>query len=96
MVDVKEKVSTLSLPLMEDFYTIQGEGAYQGSAAYFIRLGGCEVRCVWCDVKDSWDVNAHEKVKVSDMALRAKASGAKIVVVTGGEPTIILLNLPGS
>jgi 7-carboxy-7-deazaguanine synthase len=54
-----------SLPLMEDFYTIQGEGFYQGSAAYFIRLGGCEVRCVWCDVKDSWDVDAHAKVEVS-------------------------------
>jgi 7-carboxy-7-deazaguanine synthase len=88
MVEVKEKILMLSLPLMEDFYTIQGEGAYQGHAAYFIRLGGCEVRCVWCDVKDSWDVNAHAKVKVSDIALRAKTSGAEIVVVTGGEPTM--------
>lgn len=73
---------------MEDFYTIQGEGFYQGSAAYFIRLGGCEVRCVWCDVKDSWDVNAHPKVEVKQMAEKASASGSNIVVVTGGEPTM--------
>lgn len=92
MVEVKEKISLLSLPLMEDFYTIQGEGAYQGHAAYFIRLGGCEVRCAWCDVKDSWDIDAHAKVNVSDMASRAKASGAEIVVVTGGEPTMHNLN----
>ncbi len=77
-----------SLPLMEDFYTIQGEGFYQGSAAYFIRLGGCEVRCVWCDVKDSWEADAHPKVDVKQMAAKAKASGSKIVVVTGGEPTM--------
>jgi 7-carboxy-7-deazaguanine synthase len=77
-----------SLPLMEAFYTIQGEGFYQGSAAYFIRLGGCEVRCVWCDVKDSWDVDAHPKVEVKQIAEKAKASGSKIVVVTGGEPTM--------
>ncbi len=73
---------------MEDFYTIQGEGFYQGSAAYFVRLGGCEVRCVWCDVKDSWDVDAHPKVEVKQIAEKAKASGSKIVVVTGGEPTM--------
>ncbi len=77
-----------SLPLMEDFYTIQGEGFYQGSAAYFIRLGGCEVRCIWCDVKDSWDVNAHPKTDVRQIAEKAKASGSKITVVTGGEPTM--------
>lgn len=77
-----------SLPLMEDFYTIQGEGFYQGSAAYFIRLGGCEVRCVWCDVKDSWDVDAHPKIDVKHIVEKAKTSGCKIVVVTGGEPTM--------
>lgn len=73
---------------MEDFYTIQGEGFYQGNAAYFIRLGGCEVRCVWCDVKDSWDVMAHPNVEVKKIAENAKASGSKIAVVTGGEPTM--------
>ncbi len=77
-----------TLPLMEDFYTIQGEGFYQGSAAYFIRLGGCEVRCVWCDVKDSWDVNAHPKMDVAQLASKAKTSGSKIAVITGGEPAM--------
>lgn len=73
---------------MEDFYTIQGEGYYQGHAAYFIRLGGCDVGCVWCDVKDSWDASAHPMVSVDEMARRAKASGTEIVVVTGGEPVM--------
>lgn len=82
----KELVHTGELPLMEDFYTIQGEGAYQGSAAYFIRLGGCDVGCVWCDVKESWDASAHPLVPVDEMAARASATGTPIVVVTGGEP----------
>jgi organic radical activating enzyme len=73
---------------MEDFYTIQGEGFYQGSAAFFIRLGGCKVCCVWCDVKDSWEANAHPSVEVMQIAQKAKASGSKIAVVTGGEPTM--------
>jgi 7-carboxy-7-deazaguanine synthase len=77
-----------SLPLMEDFYTIQGEGNYQGHAAYFIRLGGCQVRCVWCDVKDSWEVDAHPKVEVKEIVNKAKASGSHIVVITGGEPSM--------
>ncbi|MEQ9413022.1 MAG: 7-carboxy-7-deazaguanine synthase QueE [Cyclobacteriaceae bacterium] len=79
-------VSSKNLPLMEDFYTIQGEGAYQGHAAYFIRLGGCDVGCVWCDVKQSWDASAHPIVAVEDMVKKAKESQCKIVVVTGGEP----------
>jgi 7-carboxy-7-deazaguanine synthase len=87
-LNLESEILNPSLPLMEDFYTIQGEGFYQGSAAYFIRLGGCEVRCVWCDVKDSWDVNAHPKVDVREIALKAKASGSKIAVVTGGEPSM--------
>lgn len=73
---------------MEDFYTIQGEGYYQGHAAYFIRLGGCDVGCVWCDVKESWDATAHPLVSVDEMARRAKASATEIVVVTGGEPVM--------
>lgn len=82
------EVLNLELPLMEDFYTIQGEGFHQGRAAYFIRLGGCEVRCVWCDVKDSWDVNAHPKITVEVIADKAKASGTEICVITGGEPSM--------
>jgi 7-carboxy-7-deazaguanine synthase len=87
-LNLKSEILNPTLPLMEDFYTIQGEGFYQGSAAYFIRLGGCEVRCVWCDVKDSWDVNAHPKVDIREIALKAKSSGSKIAVVTGGEPSM--------
>ncbi len=75
-----------SLPLMEEFYTIQGEGHFQGHAAYFIRLGGCDVGCVWCDVKESWPIKAHPKKSVDEMATSAKATGAPIAVVTGGEP----------
>lgn len=74
------------LPIMEQFYTIQGEGAFQGKAAYFIRLGGCDVGCVWCDVKDSWDVNAHPKLKVDDIVAEASQYPGRIVVITGGEP----------
>src|SRR5450631_1881027 len=56
-----------SLPLMESFYTIQGEGFHQGKAAYFIRLGGCDVGCVWCDVKESWDAEAHPRLSVTEI-----------------------------
>lgn len=75
-----------SLPLMEAFYTIQGEGFYQGNAAYFIRLGGCDVGCHWCDVKESWDVNAHPRVSVQDIVAEASNHPARIAVITGGEP----------
>jgi len=75
-----------SLPLMEQFYTIQGEGFHQGKAAYFIRLGGCDVGCVWCDVKESWDANAHPLVNVQAMISAAKGFPARMVVITGGEP----------
>ncbi len=73
---------------MEDFYTIQGEGHYQGHAAYFIRLGGCDVGCVWCDVKESWDASLHPSVTITEMVDRATAAGGKIVVITGGEPAM--------
>ncbi len=75
-----------SLPLVEAFYTIQGEGFHQGKAAYFIRLGGCDVGCVWCDVKESWDASAHPMQTVSEMVALAKKYPARIAVVTGGEP----------
>ena len=87
-MNLKPETLNTKLPLMEDFYTIQGEGFYQGHAAYFIRLGGCDVGCVWCDVKESWDASAHPAVAVSTMTERAKASGSSIVVVTGGEPAM--------
>ena len=71
---------------MESFYTIQGEGFHQGRAAYFIRLGGCDVGCHWCDVKESWDVSAHPVVSVEQLAKQTIVHPAEIVVVTGGEP----------
>jgi len=78
---------------MEDFYTIQGEGFYQGFAAYFIRLGGCDVGCVWCDVKESWDVNAHPLLTVQELVQRVTKSKAPIAVITGGEPAMHDLSL---
>lgn len=77
---------TTSLPVMEHFYTLQGEGFHQGKAAYFIRLGGCDVGCVWCDVKDSWDAEKHPKLTVESLMLKVKETPAEIVVITGGEP----------
>src|SRR4030095_3234318 len=71
-----------TLPLMEAFYTIQGEGYHQGKAAYFLRLGGCDVGCVWCDVKESWDASAHPLVSVSAMVSAAKKFPGRIAVVT--------------
>ena len=77
---------TQTLPLMEAFYTIQGEGYHQGKAAYFIRLGGCDVGCVWCDVKESWDASAHPLWSVTEMVREAEKFPGRIAVVTGGEP----------
>lgn len=74
------------LPVMEHFYTIQGEGYYQGRAAYFLRLGGCDVGCPWCDVKESWLAEAHKKMSVAEIAETIAQSGAKVCVITGGEP----------
>lgn len=81
-----ESVSNTKIPLMEDFYTLQGEGFHQGSAAYFVRLAGCDVGCVWCDVKDSWDASIHPKISEEEIIQRVKRTTAKIVVITGGEP----------
>jgi organic radical activating enzyme len=74
------------LPVMESFYTIQGEGKYSGTATYFIRLAGCDVGCVWCDVKESWDASAHPLTSVEDMVTEASKYPGRIVVITGGEP----------
>jgi 7-carboxy-7-deazaguanine synthase len=74
------------LPVMEHFYTLQGEGYHQGRAAYFIRLGGCDVGCVWCDVKDSWEGGKHPLVEINFLVAEVKKTPAEIVVITGGEP----------
>ncbi len=79
---------TTSLPVMESFYTLQGEGYHQGKAAYFIRLGGCDVGCVWCDVKESWDANVHPVKSIDQIVEEAKNFPARLAVVTGGEPLL--------
>lgn len=81
------------LPLMEAFYTIQGEGFHQGKAAYFIRLGGCDVGCHWCDVKESWDASVFEAVSVEDIVSKVLEVPTKLAVITGGEPLMYDLTL---
>jgi organic radical activating enzyme len=81
---VKDKSDVL--PLMEHFHTLQGEGRFTGQSAYFLRLGGCDVGCVWCDVKESWDMAAHPLIGVAQMVEAVVNSGSQIAVVTGGEP----------
>lgn len=73
---------------MEHFYTLQGEGRYSGQAAYFIRLGGCDVGCVWCDVKESWEASAHPQMSVTDIIKAAAQYPGRIAVITGGEPAL--------
>ncbi|MBI1286543.1 MAG: radical SAM protein [Flavobacteriales bacterium] len=84
--------SGLLLPIMEEFYTIQGEGFHTGKPAYFIRIGGCDVGCHWCDVKESWDASIHPLVEVDKVVANAVAQPSKVVVVTGGEPLMFNLS----
>jgi organic radical activating enzyme len=78
----------VKLPVMEAFYTIQGEGYHQGRAAYFIRLGGCDVGCVWCDVKDSWDASKHPQITIQEIVETAQQYPSRLAVITGGEPLL--------
>jgi organic radical activating enzyme len=75
------------LPVMEEFYTLQGEGFQMGKAAYFVRIGGCDVGCTWCDTKESWDANLFPPVEVDPIVDRVSQTPAKTIVVTGGEPS---------
>ena len=77
---------------MEEFYTIQGEGFNTGKAAYFIRIGGCDVGCHWCDVKESWDASIHPLTASDEIVNNAAAYPGKAVVVTGGEPSMYPLD----
>lgn len=77
---------------MEAFYTLQGEGFHQGKAAYFIRLAGCDVGCVWCDVKESWDEELYPLQRIEEIVNKAKQNPARLAVITGGEPTLHNLN----
>jgi 7-carboxy-7-deazaguanine synthase len=93
-LEVEEnKKATTELPVMEQFYTLQGEGFHQGKAAYFIRLGGCDVGCVWCDVKESWEASHHPLTNVESLVEKVKQTGAQIVVITGGEPLLHNLDM---
>jgi len=76
------------LPVMELFYSIQGEGKHTGKAAFFIRLAGCDVGCHWCDVKESWNKSKHPLKHIKELVQEVKKSGAPIVIITGGEPTM--------
>ena len=82
----------LVVPLMEEFYTIQGEGYHKGSAAYFVRIGGCDVGCHWCDVKESWDAEKHPPTEISTIINNAKQY-SDTIVVTGGEPLMWNMSL---
>jgi organic radical activating enzyme len=87
-MNVKNIDSKVALPIMERFYTIQGEGRYSGRAAYFIRIAGCDVGCVWCDVKESWDAEIHPLLTIDEIIEEIKLTPTEFVVITGGEPAM--------
>lgn len=82
----QDVIQTNLLPVMESFYTLQGEGMHSGKAAYFIRLGGCDVGCHWCDVKESWDASLHPTFTVPEIVAKALEHPGRLAVITGGEP----------
>ena len=86
MGKLQENNDGLHLPLAEEFYSIQGEGCNTGRAAYFIRIGGCDIGCSWCDTKFAWNADMHPEVDINMIAANVVAAGADSVVVTGGEP----------
>ena len=83
----KQEIS-IEYPVMEMFHTIQGEGFHAGKSAFFIRLGGCDVGCHWCDVKESWPIDTHPRLSIKTIISEARKSNTEIAVVTGGEPTM--------
>ncbi|MFA5574106.1 MAG: 7-carboxy-7-deazaguanine synthase QueE [Brumimicrobium sp.] len=87
MTEENEKIRT-SWPIMESFYTIQGEGHNTGRAAFFIRTAGCDVGCVWCDVKESWEAGLHPVVPLNQLMDKVNEYPTDFVVITGGEPTM--------
>jgi organic radical activating enzyme len=91
-MDLAQTSVITRLPVMEAFYTIQGEGFHQGRAAYFIRLAGCNVNCFWCDVKESWDADKHPRVSIDDILQQASAHPARLAIITGGEPLMYNLD----
>ena len=85
-------ITTLTYPIVETFHSVQGEGAWTGVSAFFIRLAGCDVHCPWCDTKQSWNSQNHPQHSVEDLAEEAKTHNPAIVVITGGEPLMHNLN----
>ena len=85
---IKEVNTDQGLPIMEHFFTIQGEGTYSGRAAYFIRLAGCDIGCVWCDVKESWDGELHPILGIDYLVSEIEKTTVNFVVITGGEPAL--------
>ena len=83
--NIEQVNAGIMLPLMEAFYTIQGEGYHKGTAAYFVRIGGCDVGCHWCDVKESWNADLHPPTSIDSMVEKALLY-SNTIVVTGGEP----------
>jgi 7-carboxy-7-deazaguanine synthase len=81
-------IQASKLPVMEHFYTLQGEGSHSGRAAYFIRLAGCDVGCVWCDVKESWDIHPNQYLSIETILEEVSQTPTDFVVITGGEPTM--------
>lgn len=88
MSDSRSVAVLTAYPVVEQFYTIQGEGRWSGRPAYFLRLGGCDVGCPWCDTKESWPEEDHPHVQIEELVDRVRATEADTVVVTGGEPTM--------
>lgn len=84
----KQVDTSVELPVMEHFYTIQGEGFYSGRAAYFVRLAGCDVGCVWCDVKESWDADIHPVLNLDALMNEIIETNTDFCVITGGEPAL--------
>ncbi|MDX1652355.1 MAG: 7-carboxy-7-deazaguanine synthase QueE [Brumimicrobium sp.] len=87
-MELTRKERRVTWPVMEYFYTVQGEGFYSGRAAFFIRLGGCDVGCVWCDVKESWNAEDHPEKTLEELIEAVGKTPAELVVITGGEPAM--------
>jgi len=83
---VRNSISKASFPVMESFYSIQGEGTHSGKPSYFIRLAGCDVNCDWCDVKDSWDIDSSQYKSIDEITNEIKKFSTDLVIITGGEP----------
>lgn len=85
-------IKKLTYPIVETFHSVQGEGAWTGANAFFIRLAGCDVHCPWCDTKQSWNSQGHPQYKLEDLAIEVKTHNPAIVIITGGEPLMHDLN----